>query len=303
MSVFEEVAALAAAAHGCVLIEQLRSSGLSEGRIRTLVRTGFLQRRGNGLFTVIGAPPTWRQQVMVEVLRGGSQAVSSHRSTSALAALDRFRPGAIDVVSPRGGRRSSPAAHLHETCDLPGRDRDVIDGIPVTSVTRTLIDMGRYVGVHRLGSMLDDAVRQNLTSYELVHDRFRELARPGRNGIGRMRAVLEDRPCGAPAPGSDFESMVLRLLLDAGLPRPVLQHRVQCGDLHFLLDLAWPDHLLAVECEGFAYHQTPTQLAWDEMRRNRLQLHGWRVLGYTWITAKRDPVGLVAEVDDALHRG
>ena len=114
-----------------------------------------------------------------------------------------------------------------------------------------------------------------------------------------MRVVLEDRPCGAPAPGSDFETMVLRLILDAGLPRPVLQHRVQCDDMYFLLDLAWPDKLLAVECEGHAYHQTPTQLAWDEMRRNRLQLKGWTVLTYTWITAKRDPDGLVREVSAA----
>ena len=299
MSVFDEVAAIAADAHGCVVLSQLRAMELSEGKIRTLVRTGFLRRHGAGLFTIVGAPPTWRQQVMLEVLRGGPQAVSSHRSTSALASLDRFRPGAIDVVSPRGGRRSSPAAHVHETYDLPGRDRDVIDGIPVTSVTRTLIDMGRFVGAHRLGSMLDDAVRRKLTTYDQVHDRFRELARPGRNGIGRMRVVLEDRPCGAPAPGSDFETMVLRLILDAGLPRPVLQHRVQCDDMYFLLDLAWPDKLLAVECEGHAYHQTPTQLAWDEMRRNRLQLKGWTVLTYTWITAKRDPDGLVREVSAA----
>ncbi|UDY38112.1 hypothetical protein [Dermatobacter hominis] len=301
MSVFDEVAAIAADAHGCVVLSQLRRAGLTDGRIRTLVRTGFLHRRGAGLFTVVGAPATWRQEVMVEVLRGGPQAVSSHRSAAALAALDRFRPGAIDVVSPRGGRRSSPSAHLHETYDLPGRDRDALDGIPVTSVTRTLIDMGRYVGAHRLGSMLDDAVRRKLTTYERVHDRFRELARPGRNGIGRMRAVLEDRPCGAPAPGSDFETMVLRLLRQARLPEPVLQHRVQCDDLHFLLDLAWPDHMLAVECEGHAYHQTPTQLAWDEMRKNRLQLEGWTVLAYTWITARRDPDGLVSEVAAGLR--
>ena len=306
MPVFDQVAAVAAAQHGCIRLAELRQLGVTERRIRSMVGSGYLRRHGAGLFTVGGSPPTWRQRVMVEVLRGGPQALSSSRSTTAPAALDRSREGVMDVVGPRGGRRgsgrrSSGDAALHETCDLPGRDRDVIDGIPVTSPTRTLIDMGRFVGAHRLGNMLDDAVRRKLTTYERVHDRFRELARSGRNGITTMRAVLDDRPCGAPAPGSSFETLVRQLLRSARLPDPVLQHRVQCDELYFLLDLAWPDRMVAVECEGHAFHQTPAQLAWDEMRRNRLQLKGWMVLTYTWITVREDPDRVVTEVARALR--
>lgn len=306
MSVIDDVADIATAQHGCVQLHELKKLGISESRIRTLARNGFLRRHGAGLFTVAGSPPTWRQRVTVEVLRAGPQALGSARTVMALHALDRFREGAIDVVSPRGshrGRANSRAENTrpHETADLPGRDRALVDGIPVTSITRALIDMGRFVGTHRLGNLLDDAVRQRLTTYERVHDRFRELARSGRNGITTMRAVLEDRPCGAPAPGSGFETKVRRLLRSAGLPEAVLQHRVGCDDMYFLLDLAWPDHLVAVECEGFAYHQTPDQLAWDEMRRNQLQLRGWRVLAYTWITVRDDPDRVVAEVRAALR--
>lgn len=307
MPVFDEVAAIAATRHGCVRLQDLRDIGLTDGRIRTLVRTGLLCRRAAGVFTVVGAAPTWRQQVTVEVLRSGPQGLAAARSVVALHRLDRLREGTIDVVGPRGshrgsGRRVGGVARSHETADLPGRDRDVIDGIPSTTVTRALIDMGRFVGAHRLGNMLDDAVRRRLTTYELVHDRFRELARSGRDGITMVRAVLEDRPGGAPAPGSGFETMVRRLLRGAGLPDPVLQHRVRCDDMHFLLDLSWPERMVAVECEGHAYHHTPSQLAWDEMRKNRLQLAGWTVLAYTWIVARHEPDRLVREVRSALQR-
>ena len=307
MSVFEEVAAIAADRHGCVQLVELHQLGLTEGKVRTLVRSGFLQRRGAGLFTVVGATPTWHQDVAIEVMRAGPQGLAAARTVAGLYRLDRFRQGPIDVVSPRGthrgsGRRHRGSASRHESVDLPGRDRDVVHGIPATTVTRALIDMGRYVGAHRLGNMLDDAVRRQLTSYELVHDRFRELAKSGRDGITTVRSALEDRPCGAPAPGSGFETVVRQLLRGAGVPEPVPQHRVHCDDMFFLLDLAWPTQMVAVECEGHAFHQTPSQLAWDEMRKNRLQLKGWTVLAYTWIVARHEPERLVREVRMALTR-
>ena len=226
--------------------------------------------------------------------------MGSHRCAAGLWRLDDFRRGAIDIVSPRWTRHGGDHANVHETSDLPGRDRGNVEGIAVTSPTRTLIDMGRFVGAHRLGAMLDDAVRRGLTSYEATHERFRELARSGRNGIRTMRRVLEERPGGAPAPGSDFETKVRRLLVGAGFQAPALQHPVVCGEYRFLLDLAWPDRMLAVECEGFRFHRTPDQLAWDEFRRNQLTLRNWTVLAYTWIRVRDDPDGVIAEVRQAL---
>ncbi len=300
MSLYDDVAAVAVTQHGCITLDQLRSLGLARGHIRAMVGSGFLRRRALGVFTVVGSPPSWHQAVMTEVLTGGPQALASQRAASALWQLDRFRQGSIDVVSTRWTRRRSGTASRHETADLPGRDRSVADGIPVTSPARTLIDMGRFVGAHRLGNMLDDAVRRDLTSYEEVYERFRELAKSGRNGITTMRRVLAERPCGAPPPGSAFELTVKRLLMRAGLPEPVLQHPVVAGEFRFLLDLSWPDRMVAVECEGFQFHRTPDQLAWDEFRRNRLALQGWMVLGYAWVRVRDDPAGVVSEVRRAL---
>ena len=189
---------------------------------------------------------------------------------------------------------------MHQTTRLPARDRTVLDGIPVTTPTRTLIDVGRFVTAARLGAMVDDAVRRDLTSYEDLHRRFAELAGRGRWGIATMREVLDRRPCGATVPDSQFELDVRELLTAAGLPEPVLHHRVDAGEIAYVLDLAWPEARVALECDGFRFHRTPDQLEWDDRRRDALGLRGWLVLHTTWRRHREDPGGLVAEVRDAL---
>lgn len=144
--------------------------------------------------------------------------------------------------------------------------------------------------------MIDDAVRRDLTSYEELHARHGELARPGRNGVRTVALALAERPIAAPVPGSPFETMVRRLLIDSGVSEPVLQHPVPCDALTYLLDLAWPPQLVAVECDGFRFHRTPEQLEWDDRRRTELGRRGWLVHHVTWRQYRRDPDGLVSEV-------
>ncbi|MHB1139665.1 MAG: endonuclease domain-containing protein [Microthrixaceae bacterium] len=168
-------------------------------------------------------------------------------------------------------------------------------------MTRTLIDMGRYVGVRRLGKMIDDAVVRNLTSYEEVGQRAAELSRPGRNGIVTVREAMSTRPGGTPPPGSPLEVDVRDLLRRHGLPDPVPQWRVDCGEITYQLDLAWPDSLVAVECDGFRFHRTPEQLDWDDRRRTELSLRGWMVLHATWNGARNEPERLVDDARRALR--
>ena len=149
--------------------------------------------------------------------------------------------------------------------------------------------------------MVDDAVRRDLTSYEELHRRFTELARPGRPGIARMREVLASRPGGEPVPGSPFELTVRDLLVAAGIPAPVLQHPVDCGEVTYLLDLAWPEPRVAVECDGFRFHRTPDQLDWDDRRNSELALRGWLVHHVTWRQLRRDPHDVVARARTALR--
>lgn len=300
MSVFSSVTALAQRQHGTITRAQLISAGLGDGAVRRLVSDGVLERAAPGVYVVGGSPDSWHRRLAVELHRAGPLSVVSHRSAAALFRMDRFRPGHLDLAGPWASARTGNGVDLHRSCDLPARDRTVIDGLPVTTPTRTLIDMSRYVGPARLGSMIDDAVRRRLSSYEELAARHAELARSGRNGIRTVAAALADRPTGAPVPGSPFESIIRRLLIDSGVAVPLLQHPVVCDDITYLLDLAWPALLVAVECDGFRFHRTQEQLEWDDRRRTELGRRGWLVHHVTWRQYRRDPDELVAEVRRSL---
>lgn len=301
MSFFGSAAVLAQRQHSTITTSQLKHHGYSDKHIRRLVAEGVLTRAATGVFVVAGSQPTWHRDLAVALHRGGPPALVGHRSAAGLWHLDRFRVGVVEIVGPWRVGRTGTSLTYHRTTDLPSRDRTVKDGLAITTPTRTLIDMARYVGAARLGSMVDDAVRRDLTSYEDLHQRLSELARPGRAGIARMRAVLAERPGGAAAPGSPFEARVRDLLVGSGLPVPVLQHPVDCGEVTYLLDLAWPDPRVAVECDGFRFHRSPDQLEWDARRQSELALRGWLIHHVTWRQLRRDSEELIEGVRAALR--
>lgn len=301
MSFFGPAAALAQRQHSTITTTQLAHHDYSDKQIRRLVTDGVLIRAAPGVFVVAGSQPTWHRDLAVALHRGGPPALVGHRSAAGLWRLDRFRVGVVEIVGPWRVGRTGTSVRYHRTTDLPSRDRTAKDGLAVTTPTRTLIDMARYVGAARLGSMVDNAVRRDLTTYEDLHQRLSELGRPGRTGIARMREVMVQRPSAAEAPGSPFELAVRDLLVGAGLPAPVLQHPVDCGEVTYLLDLAWPDPRVAVECDGFRFHRSPDQLEWDARRQSELALRGWLVHHVTWRQLRRESDEVIYRARTALR--
>jgi very-short-patch-repair endonuclease/predicted transcriptional regulator of viral defense system len=302
VDVFDQVASIAARQHGLVTREQIRATGLSDQQLRTLRRTGVLAVIEPRIYAVTGAPRSWEQALFGKVLAGGSLVIAGARSAAGLWRLDRFRRQHMDLLAPAPAARRVPGARVHETNDLRSRDRTVLEGIPVSTPARTILDVARYVSPARLGAMLDDAVRRDLTTYLEVQERFAELAARGRNGIATVREVLSTRPDGATVPDSPLEDDVRTLLRRAKLPEPVLHFRVDCDELTYVLDLAWPEQLVALECDGFRFHRTPAQLDWDDRRRTALSLRGWLVLHTTRTTLRTQPDRLVRDVTAALRQ-
>ncbi len=300
MSFFEPVAAIARRQHGLITRAQLDAAGLTDRKIRTLVDNGNLVRQRRGLYVIAGSPSTWHQRLLTEVLAGGPDALAGMRAAAGLWRFHRYRRQHLDVVGSRWLRGSPVKGTGHETLILPSRDRTEHEGIPVTTPTRTLIDVGRYVTATQLGKMVDDAVTRDLTTYEDLHHRFNELARRGRDGIATIREVLDARPVGTVAPDSAFEDEVHRRLHAVGI-EPVLHHRVACDGIEYVLDIAWPEYRVAVECDGFRVHRTEEQLVHDDDRQNQLTLAGWHVLRETWGRFNEDRDRIVREVRRALR--
>jgi Protein of unknown function (DUF559) len=124
--------------------------------------------------------------------------------------------------------------------------------------------------------------------------------RPSGRGGARARAVLGVADALA---GSPMESVLRWSLLEAGLPRPVLQHVVTDASGRFAgrADLAWPAHRVLVEFDGEVHRERDVFVS-DLRRQNRLVAAGWTVLRFSSADVLGRPDEVVEEVRAALRR-
>ena len=102
--------------------------------------------------------------------------------------------------------------------------------------------------------------------------------------------------------GGDFARIMAAALTGVGLSPPVFEHRVVVSGHVYYLDLAWPDRLVAVECNDAGSHHTPKAFRRDPMKRNRCESIGWRYLEFTWWDLVLNTAEVVGQVADALDR-
>jgi very-short-patch-repair endonuclease len=279
--------------------DQLHEVGVTRRGVRTRVGRGELVLVNTGVFRHTVADITWEQRVLAAALGAGTDALVARRSAIRLWNLSAIHTNRLEVVVPRWGRRPLREGQLIESTDLLPSDRAVVDGIPVTGVARTLIDCATKVGPVRLLEMADDAVFRKLMTYEELLDRFVRLARRGRPGVVYTRAVLEQR-LNVELGTNAFETMVLDIIRQNGLPMPVVQHPVIVDGQKFFLDMAWPQVKRFIECDGWEWHGRPQRHTDDLKRQNILVNAEWKPLRFTWQTAKNQPGLVASEIRVAL---
>ena len=139
------VAWTAARQHGVIDARQLQEAGLTTAAIKHRVAAGWLHRRHRGVYAVGHPRLTPRGRWMAAVLAGGEHAVLSHRSAGALWGL------CVDAPQPEitvPGRKR-PGPHVHAAAIRPG-DTLLVDGIRVTKVARTLLDLAEVLTLDQL---------------------------------------------------------------------------------------------------------------------------------------------------------
>ncbi len=278
MELFE----IAAVQHGVFSVQQARDNGYSAARMRTLVRQNLITPHLPRVYRVTGSPNTWYRSVWAASLCVPGS-LASHRCAARLWGLDGFQAASVELVLQRWDRRRRlPYVTVHETKDLVGGDHETVDGIPCTSVVRTLVDLPAVVHEFRAGVALDQAFRRDPTILKRVRSRHQEVARRGRNGTVKLRTLLEERGMGEDLVDSGFERRALRLIKNSALPSPVTQHQIRDGNFVCYLDLAWPAQRVAVECDSIEHHLSVAAFRWDRERRRRLNRLGWRVLEFTY---------------------
>jgi predicted transcriptional regulator of viral defense system len=292
------IARLADVQHGVVARRQLAALGVGRGAIEKHLSRRSLIPLHRGVYAVGHRQLRIEGRWLAAVLAAGPGGVLSHRDAAALHGMRKPPESRKVSVTTSSAARAIEGLWLYRRRVLGDEDRAVVRAIPVTSPARTLVDLAPMLTAGQLQSTLGEADRRGLLDVPAVE---RALARTkGRHGQGhaRLRAALDAHAKhGAVLTRSPLEERFLDLVLDAGLPRPLLN--VPAGG--FEVDALWPDHGVIVELDGWAHHKERAAAARDRDKTNRLQVAGYVVLRFLHGDVVGDPERVVGALRDALQ--
>ena len=284
----EAIGALAERQHGIVSLGQLLALGLTRRAIAGRSRPGRLIPLHRGVYAVGHAALTARSRDTAAVLACGPGALLSHRSAAHSWALLPSSSARIEVTASRGCK-PKPGIAIHRSRLIHPDDRAIVNGIPTTSVARTLVDLAEVVSERRLGDAVNEAEVRRLFDLGSVEATLARL--PGRKGRHRLRRVLAAYRPDPSFTRSRAERLFLRLCADHALPRPSTCLSLAGHEV----DAYWPDARLAIEFDSHAFHRTTRAFHEDRRRDRRLATLGIQVSRVTWPDLQ-EPARLAAEL-------
>lgn len=265
---------------GLLTRDQARDCGMSDRTITRQLTRGWRSVH-RGVFLLPGYQASWEQTVLAACMRGGRGTVASHDTAAALLGLDGFsRRPPLHVL----GRSNwqAPDVVVHRTRRLPECDLDRAGAVPITSASRTLLDLGAVVDQDVVETALECALRRGLTSIPRLKWRLEQVGGRGHAGSAALRRLLDLRdPLLRPAQ-SVLEVRLVQKVRRARLPQPIRQFEVRVPNGRRFLDFAFPHAMLAVEVGGRHSHTGPAAEQRDALRHNELTALGWRILYFTW---------------------
>jgi very-short-patch-repair endonuclease len=222
-------------------------------------------------------------------------AVASHGSAAYLWGLYRFAPETIDVTAPIR-RRAKREFRVHFSSILAAEDRGEREGIPVTSVSRMLLDLAIRARPEQLDRLLERAEELELLDLHAVEDVLDRAG--GHRGRGRLRRALSLYQPDPSFTRSRFEKLFRRRVLAAGLPTPSMNFNVD----GYELDAYWPDLRFAVELDLFETHGTRAAFERDHVRQEELKLLGVEMIRVTLPRFRREPETVMRNLAALLAR-
>lgn len=278
----------AARQHGVVGRDQLVALGLSRDEVQQVVRCGRLTRIHPGVYAVGAQPLSQRGRWFAALLASRPDPLLSHLSSAAEIGIARERGPVHVAVAARGGRRLAGAV-VHRCRFIDPADRSRRNGLPVTTVERTLLDLAETETADRFERIAEEADRHRL----LDPDRLRAVVarNPGRHGARRVLELLEHF-VSSPDANEGIERQFHVLLREEGLPMPqanVLVH----GQI---VDCWWPQSRFVVELDSHTHHSHWMARERDLVRDANLLRLGIATLRVTARRMRKERPELVADL-------
>ena len=174
---YEKIYETALDQHGCITTGQATALGIERHSLLMMERRGQLERLSHGVYRVTAIPLTSLTAYAAAILwPRTSTAVLSHETALDLYGVSDINPGRVHITIPRSHsriRRTTPRAYNVHIADLPPRDIATYEGLPITTLERTIRDCAAtHVGPY----LLAQAIKQGRSTGRLSPEAARTLA-------------------------------------------------------------------------------------------------------------------------------
>lgn len=250
-------------------------------------------------FRLAGAPDSWEGRAMAACKWAGPGSALSFGASARIREIRGFERADVEV-STAGSKPHGLGFKLHR-CDEYLLDHiDRLGPLPVTSVPRTVMDLagGRHFLAER---MLDDVLRNGSSSLGAMWEYYEEEWIRGRRGVAILRAWLQERTPGLAPTDEDLAEDILVLIRRNKLIEPVREFPLALPTRNIRFDLAYPDRLLAVEADSYAWHGDRRPFDADRERDAEAGLLGWHVLRFSWAQIRFRPDYVVETIRGHLN--
>jgi len=292
---------------------QATESGVSQKHLASEVDRGRLREVRPSVFLVVGAPPTWKQRVWIELLDAPGDAVLGQRTATSLHRVGQIATNEIDVLEVESSFHRSASSSRRRSTLIPPEHRTTLDGLPVTTLPRTLFDLcGLVSPARRLRGLpnltqreveraMDDAIARSMSVADLEHVLAR-LGGRGRGGTALFRELIDARGEGFVATESELEDLLFAVLMRFGLPLPskqvVLGGALPVGRVDFL----YRELRVVIEADSRKHHSALIDAERDRWRDLDLAADGFTVVRVTWRQLIDEPERFVAALERLLAR-
>jgi very-short-patch-repair endonuclease len=240
------------------------------------------------VFFVDDRPFTDAARVRAAVWGYGLDAVASGLAAAWWHGLTKFAPEVVEVTVPRTSHHPHRDGVRMRRRDLARDDVVERNALRVTELALTVVEAAvRFRG----GAVLmDSALQRRIELRELW---CAHLRNKGRHGSPAARRLLQAAADGA---RSEAERLLVKLLREAG----IIGWRTNYPVGGYKVDVGFPKQKVAIEVDGWAFHNDPEIFVKDRNRQNNIALLGWKVLRFTWFDLAEYPERVIAEIRSAI---
>ena len=267
------ISAIAERQHGLITRAQLTELGVGRGALQHRIGAGALHKVHHGVYAVGHRALRPQAKLLGLVLASGPDAALSHAAAAHLRRIRRSAAALVDVTRPSRGR--APAGVRLHCMPLPPDQVTIVDGIPVTTVECTLLDLAAVLRPDALRHALEEAEIQARPDWRVLGELV--AAADGRRGVRALRAILNERSVGTRITKSHLERAFLAFLRRHGLPLPQTNTHIE----GYEVDCVWRGARLIVELDS-RLHSNHGKFERDRARDRALTIAGWRVVRVTW---------------------